>query len=143
MQHIMLGTDGSETAHRAASVAADLAKSLGARVTVAHVMQPLRVPPESLVLPEYLEIAEKARQESGQRIVKGAASEIEHRLGRAPDVLLLDGNPAKELADALKTSSADLLVVGSRGLGAFSRILIGSTSSKLVHLCEKPVLVVP
>jgi nucleotide-binding universal stress UspA family protein len=106
-------------------------------------MAPLRIPPESLVLPEYIEVAEKARQESGQRIVKGAASEVEHQLGRAPEILLLDGNPAKELADAVKSSGADLLVVGSRGLGAFSRMLIGSTSSKLVHISEKPVLVVP
>lgn len=143
MQHILVATDGSETAHRAATFGANLAKSLGARVTVVHVMAPLRVPPESLVLPEYLEIAEKARQESGQRILKGAASEVEHTMGKAPDVLLLDGNPAKELADAVKAQNADLLVVGSRGLGAFSRMLIGSTSTKLVHICERPVLVVP
>jgi nucleotide-binding universal stress UspA family protein len=43
----------------------------------------------------------------------------------------------------VKTSDADLLVVGSRGLGAFSRMIIGSTSTKLVHICERPVLVVP
>jgi nucleotide-binding universal stress UspA family protein len=96
-----------------------------------------------MVFPEYIELTDKARRSAGRGILRAAASEVEQQLGQAPDVLLLEGDPAKELAEAVKTSGSDLLVVGSRGLGVFSRILLGSTSSKLTHVCEKPVLVVP
>ncbi|OQX67606.1 MAG: hypothetical protein B6A08_14490 [Sorangiineae bacterium NIC37A_2] len=37
----------------------------------------------------------------------------------------------------------DVIVVGSRGLGAFKRVLLGSVSSYVVHHAGRPVLVIP
>ncbi len=39
-------------------------------------------------------------------------------------------------------SDADLVVVGSKGRGAVSRMLVGSVTDRLVHISKKPVLVV-
>lgn len=49
------------------------------------------------------------------------------------------GSPARELAD--EAEHLDLLVTGSRGYGPIRRLMLGSTSAKLVHHAPCPVLV--
>jgi nucleotide-binding universal stress UspA family protein len=55
---------------------------------------------------------------------------------------VLYGPPAETLAEAASAGDADLLVVGSRGHGAVARVLLGSTSDRVVHVASMPVLVV-
>jgi nucleotide-binding universal stress UspA family protein len=54
----------------------------------------------------------------------------------------LNGTPAERLTDLAEAEGVDLIVVGSKGRGAVSRMLIGSTSDRLIHISKKPVLVV-
>lgn len=65
-------------------------------------------------------------------------------LGDVPDVHreLLFGPPAESIIDVAETRSCDLIVMGSRGLGAFSGLLLGSQSQKVISLAKCPVLVV-
>lgn len=56
------------------------------------------------------------------------------------EALVLEGQPAEELLRAAK--DADLVVVGSRGLGGFKRLMLGSVSDQVVHHATCPVLVV-
>ncbi len=51
------------------------------------------------------------------------------------------GNPAEELVNASR--DADMLVVGSRGGGGFSSLMMGSVSSQVAHHAVCPVVVVP
>ena len=53
----------------------------------------------------------------------------------------VSGLPAEALLDAAK--DADLIVVGSRGAGGFSRLLMGSVSYQVAHHSHVPVLIVP
>jgi nucleotide-binding universal stress UspA family protein len=55
----------------------------------------------------------------------------------------LHGDPAECLADAADDEHAKLIVVGSRGLGAFRAAFLGSVSNALVGIARCPVLVVP
>jgi nucleotide-binding universal stress UspA family protein len=50
------------------------------------------------------------------------------------------GHPAEVLLEAAK--DADLLVVGSRGRGGFSGMLLGSVSTQLAHHASCPILIV-
>lgn len=54
----------------------------------------------------------------------------------------LDGAPAPALAEACE-DGVDLLVVGSRGYGPMTRVLLGSVSTRLIKMAPCPVLVVP
>ena len=55
---------------------------------------------------------------------------------------MLSGPPAEALVEAAASTEADLLVVGSHGHGAVARVLLGSTTDRVVHLAGCPVLVV-
>jgi nucleotide-binding universal stress UspA family protein len=82
------------------------------------------------------ELAQKALQ----KFVDSVASEIG---GTVPEITLsvAKGEVAEELIRASR--DADMLVVGSRGSGGFSRLLLGSTSSQVTHHAACPVVVVP
>jgi nucleotide-binding universal stress UspA family protein len=54
---------------------------------------------------------------------------------------LLEGSPAKAILEFARSRDADLIVVGSRGLGAIKGALLGSVSSEIVHQADRPVLV--
>ena len=56
---------------------------------------------------------------------------------------MLHGLPAERLADLADEEGAYLIVVGSRGGGAFKRAFLGSVSSDVIGLARRPVLVVP
>ena len=54
----------------------------------------------------------------------------------------LQGSIGESLADFADQAHFDLIVVGSKGRGAVARVLIGSTTDRLVHISRRPVLVV-
>jgi nucleotide-binding universal stress UspA family protein len=62
------------------------------------------------------------------------------RNGVPIEQVLVEGAPARALMRA--SEDADLLVVGSRGLGGFKRLLLGSVSSQVAHHSRCPVVIV-
>ena len=74
-------------------------------------------------------------------------SEAEHRARRAgitsPKVNLVWGDPAQEIIDAIQREKVDAIVVGRRGHGRLSGLLLGSVSQKLTSLAPCVVIVVP
>ena len=86
------------------------------------------------------EDAGKARDEAREAADKALAAVG----GARPTVVrvqALTGIPAEELVDASK--DADMLVVGSRGTGGFTRLLLGSVSSQVAHHAHCPVVIIP
>ena len=72
-----------------------------------------------------------------------AALEAAQEHGVAARTKLLVGNPSDEIVTHADSIGADLIVVGSRGLGAFGRMLLGSVSRGVLRESRRPVLVVP
>lgn len=56
--------------------------------------------------------------------------------------LLLQGNPASAILDYNKKEKFDLVIMGSRGLGKFKELILGSVSSKIMHHSPGAVLLI-
>lgn len=81
---------------------------------------------------------------AAETLVKDATDTVATRLPGAPvevRTTVARGRPSQVLLEA--ATGAELLVVGARGAGAWARLVLGSTSSEVVHHAHLPVLVVP
>ncbi len=136
MKKLLAAVDGSEASMHAARKALELGDALGAEVTLAHVVPHVFIPAE--VPFDAGGLAEDA-QRAGEVLLTQAAKE----LGR-PNIarVCLRGSPGEALAELSESGHFDLVVVGSKGRGAVSRVLVGSITDRLVHICRRPVLVV-
>lgn len=136
--NILLGVDGSEHALRAAKTAADLARNMKSetlRIVVAYDS----VPPY-LGEPN-MQTAISARMKEAEDILQ-KAMEVVGEIPGGIHTETLEGPPAEALLDVANTRKCDLIVMGSRGLGRLTGLLIGSQSQKVVQHAPCPVLIV-
>jgi nucleotide-binding universal stress UspA family protein len=73
-----------------------------------------------------------------RQIIEGALA----RFGSKAEVLIVDGDPATEILGLVETLPAELLVVGTRGRGSVSRVMLGSVAAHLVQNAPCSVLAV-
>jgi len=138
---IAVAIDGSDHASEALGIAIDLARHYDARLTVlaiAPITPAIVMPNEPMlppVLPESTVPEYKSLVEAG--VAKARAAGL-----RTVDGVCQEGAPVDEILAYVAKHTVDLLVVGSRGLSAARRLLLGSVSSALVHRAPCPVLVV-
>ncbi len=161
---ILAPVDGSDHAAKAADLAVELAKAYGAKLILLHVtlqgeaptqlrrlaeiehlvqaapVEPVPVANVPAGLGAALRGLEENRQSQaiyqalGQRIL-----DIAERAARAGDVAeietrLVVGDPTDQIIKAAEGSAADLIVMGSRGLGDLKGLLLGSVSHKVASL---------
>jgi nucleotide-binding universal stress UspA family protein len=136
--NILLATDGSEEAELAARTAVDLAGKTGSEL---HVVYVLVLPPESLHDP--LGTAEREEFERRWRArLDELVGRIEASGGAVGGAHFRVGSPATEIVAQAEEVGAGLVVLGSRGLGAMRRALMGSVSDSVVRHAPCPALVV-
>lgn len=138
--NILVAVDGSPESDAAVDWAAHESILRHAPVTLMHVISPVMVsvPMEPMFnAPEWYE-------RSARHVLRHAEREFHASLGGSVPVdlhlVIGDGSIVSTLADASK--EAQLVVVGSRGLGALRRLMLGSVSSGLLHHAHCPVAVV-
>ena len=85
----------------------------------------------------------QAEQEAEAIAGKGARTAVDAGLAAEARIVAPGGSPWCGIRRVAIEAAAELIVCGSRGLGAFSRAALGSTSSGLLHHAGRPVLVVP
>jgi nucleotide-binding universal stress UspA family protein len=84
--------------------------------------------------------AEDAARQAAEEAVAKVASQLGGSQPASVTVRAVSGTPSQTLVDA--SADSDLIVVGSRGGGGFARLLVGSTSTQVVHHAACPVVVV-
>jgi nucleotide-binding universal stress UspA family protein len=138
---IVVGVDGSAAAERAIEWALEEARVYGDEVLLVHAWQ-YPVVAMTAFHSQAWPALEHGEVEGVARHALDAVTETARK--RAPEVRvdsrLVEGHPGEVLVDA--SGAARLLVVGSRGLGGFAGMLLGSVSSSCVHHGRCPVVVV-
>jgi nucleotide-binding universal stress UspA family protein len=131
---ILLATDGSKDAALAARAAVELADKSDSELHLAHAWT--NVP--SAHFEEYV----RARlEEEGRRVLDEEARRIEAAGGDLTGVHLREGRTQEVIVDLAEEIGVDLIVVGSRGLGALGSLVMGSVSEGVVRLASCPVLI--
>ncbi|HEV1997100.1 MAG TPA: universal stress protein [Candidatus Dormibacteraeota bacterium] len=135
---ILVGSDGSDQARRAALAAASLARASGAPLTIVTVIQPAW-----LVAGTSGEARTSgAARATAERMTRELADQVAAVYDIAVKTSVLIGDPAASLitaATAVPTPA--LIAVGWRGLGAIDRLTLGSVSTKVLHSAPGPVLI--
>ncbi len=135
-KNILLAFDGSAHAQKAARLAADLARQYGANLYVVHTYDPA---PDYLGEPYLQEVISK-RTEAADWVIEQAKT----WLGELPqlETEVLEGPPAEAILRVAQVRQVDLIVMGTRGLGQLSGLLLGSQSQKVLTHAQCPVLLV-
>ncbi|MGZ4166791.1 MAG: universal stress protein [Solirubrobacteraceae bacterium] len=137
-KRIMWATDGSENADRALAVAKSLASEETATLTIVHIVQKIATSGDK-ALGWYAneELVEaKVEQVASQLSKEGVNVSVKMVTHVGPQ-------PAHQIAELAREAGADLIVVGSRGHGVISGLVLGSVTQRLLHVAPCPVLVVP
>ncbi|QYJ16394.1 Putative universal stress protein [Rubrobacter xylanophilus DSM 9941] len=133
---ILLATDGSEHARRAARAAVELAQKTGSELHVVHVGPAL---PSVFA---YTELDPARVEEEARGMLEEEVRRIRESGGAVAEGHLRLGDPAENVVSLAEELGAGLIVVGSRGLGGLRRALMGSVSESVVRHAHCPVLVV-
>lgn len=136
---IVVGVDGSPASSVALRFAAEEARLRGAGLRVVRAWKvpvgayaPVPYPAEL-----YAEVAPETERHLAAQVSEVLGSEPEVRVEQR----VVEGPPAKVLVE--EAAGATLLVVGTRGHGGFTGLLLGSTSAQVVQHAPCPVVVVP
>lgn len=137
---ILAATDLSAPSRHAADRAARLAHETGASLTLMHTL-----PGTALTeLRQWLGTQPGAEQlvERAQEQLQQLAVELETGRRASVQPLLTSGSPIDEIVRQADAQDADLLVLGARGTGFLRRLLLGTTSERLLGRTTRPLLVV-
>lgn len=125
-QHILIPTDGSEFAERGVAHGLALAKSVGAKVSVINVVEPIFA-----VTGDFASVLD--------RVAKAASD-----AGVACETIQVENVPPHQaIIRAAEDKGCDVIVMSSHGLSGLSMILIGSVTNKVLTYAKIPVLVCP
>jgi nucleotide-binding universal stress UspA family protein len=140
---ILLATDGSDEAKLATQAATELSRETGSEVHVVYVLPaPAQLIGHHLYSDETRESLIGGAERDAETFLKEQAEKISSDGGKVADTHLRSGDPDKEILRAAEALGVGLIVIGSRGLGTISRMLIGSVSDSVVRHAHCPVFVV-
>jgi nucleotide-binding universal stress UspA family protein len=139
---IVVGVDGSNGARAALAWALDEARLRGASVDVVHAWHaPAAVVPGPYGASPTVDDDATGRVRSAEEQVLEQQLQAANTDGVEIEPLLPSASPVDALLDIAR--GADLLVVGTRGRGGFSGLLLGSVSQQVSHHAPCPVVIVP
>jgi nucleotide-binding universal stress UspA family protein len=136
---ILLSVDGSPDSDKALGLTRDLARIHGSRVLVVHGRDVPFVAPSGQPAPPRVERWES--DEDARQLIDAAVSELQAAgVDVRGEVLPGQGRISYKILETAERESADLIVLGSRGMSRVEELMIGSVSHKIIHMAKCPVL---
>jgi nucleotide-binding universal stress UspA family protein len=135
---ILCPLDLSDVSCHAIDHAVLLARWYGARITVLHSCNPVVIPSGDFAvvqLPPNPEDIAGTRSRVAECLASAGGSDA--------TVIVESGEPVDRILEHARTLPADLLVIGTHGVGGFEHLMLGSTTEKVLRKATCPVLTVP
>jgi len=146
ISRILVPTDGSKAAQKAAMYTVDLAKQLKATVIALSVIDNRSLIAQTVPAEEAARHVIEPIEDYLREAAEGYAGEIKKlcdKNGVRSKTVITKGHPVEEIVKEAKKSKADLIVVGSHGRGALAAAVLGSVTYGVIHKATKiPVLIV-
>lgn len=143
MFKVLLGIDGSPASQRMLEFVRTLLSGKEASLTLVHVIPQHYVYSRTGVAPIEVYNTEETRTAAQALLESSARMLREGGAGQSIEEHIATGDPAEEILILAADNATDLIVLGSRGLNAASRFLMGSVSTKVMNHAHCAVLVVP
>jgi nucleotide-binding universal stress UspA family protein len=137
---ILCPVDFSEHSERALRYAVDLAAMTGAHLTIMTAVDPFLDAASSAA--GHGDVLQQQTQDEIQQLLARIGAG-ERKLREAPGVSVVKGDPGDAILSQITECDADVVVMGTQGLGAAKRMVFGSTTSKVLREARVPVLAVP
>ena len=137
-EKLLVAVDHSKATERVLGAARDLAALSGGEVWVLHLREREILPKAGGM------VSSDELTDDAQAQVDSAVGELTKAGIKAHGVLrsTLYGYAAREIVEDAKSLDVDVIILGSRGRGDLAGLVLGSTAHKVIHLADRPVLVV-
>ena len=136
IKKILVPLDGSSNSFRGLDVAIHMARQCQATITGLYVLGITKPKTSEPITP-----LEKFLLENAQKIMKKAKLKAAQK-----GILFYDrvsyGDDERRIVEIAERKKFDLIVIGSRGMGAAKEFFLGSTSNYVLHKSKRPVLIV-
>jgi nucleotide-binding universal stress UspA family protein len=140
---ILLATDGSKEARLAAQAAAELSKDTGSEVHVTYVLpSPRELRGHHTYSRDVMRSVLEQAEGEARSFLEAQAKQVGESGGKVAETHLRAGEPDKEIVKLSEELGVGTIVIGSRGLGAVKRALMGGVSESVVRHAHCPVFVV-
>ena len=141
-KHLLIASDGSEESEKALAQGLALAKALSAKIVVATVTEPWTTAAYATIpSPTLVRTYEKAAAGNAATILDRVREAAVRAGVECATRHVKDAHAPEGILSTAKEEGCDLIIVGSHGRGALGRILLGSTSLKVLTHSPVPVLV--
>lgn len=141
MEKILIPVDGSTSSANAVKFAADLAKATtDAHVYLLNVQEPppVEVMVEAGITPENWQAS---HQEAGRKVLDPACKMLETLKVPYTSTVAV-GHPVEQIAARAQELGCTCVIMGTRGMGAFANLVLGSVATRVVHAVSCPVTLV-
>ena len=135
-ERLLVAVDHSEASARVLAAARDLASLSKGKVWVLHLL-------EKEVIAQMGDVPSESDAEADQAVREGVDLLRQAGIDAEGEVRQTTfGHAAREIVADAKEHDAGVIIMGSRGRGDFSGALLGSTAHKVIHLADRPVMVI-
>jgi len=135
-ERLLVAVDHSEASARVLAAARDLASLSKGKVWVLHLL-------EKEVIAQMGDVPSESDAEADEAVKEGVDLLRQAGIEAVGEVRSTTfGHAAREIVADAKEHDAGVIIMGSRGRGDFAGALLGSTAHKVIHLADRPVMVI-
>jgi nucleotide-binding universal stress UspA family protein len=146
-EKILVPLDGSDSAEKALEYAKEIAARFGSALVLVHVAPGYEAAVGATIAEPFGATGSVGAAIEAEKAAEASASEylravVEEHQGQEWQTLVVEGDSATAIADTVRSTGADLVVMATHARSGLKRFFLGSVSDDVIKRVECPVLVV-